>query len=339
MYQDFSDATDSERLHARLYEGAIARFCNLGPMRELVAFTQDFLERRLAPHPPVQSHRHFEPQALAQVYAQLRREFARTDEAQRLWRAVFAAAGLDPDLTARDRLILRFQPPHLPGRERPWARSTATLGFHRDTWGTNLYAQINWWAPVYPLDVGRTMLMFPHLFAQPLANSSAGFDIVDVMRRTSEAPETVKAGETIPHLMEALDWSQGIPVLIAPGEIIAFSAQHAHATVRNLTDMTRISMDTRTLRIPDHLAGRGARNVDGRARCTTPRMFKRLSDDKPLPEVLQIQGLQRYEPGHTEAVVGGGRVDPPPRTTPALRPSGQPGYRMRGRGALQRHRF
>ncbi len=88
----------------------------------------------------------------------------------------------------------------------------------------------------------------------------------------------------------------GIPVLIGPGEIIAFSAQHAHATVHNLTDLTRISMDTRTLRIPDHLAGRGARNVDGRARWTTRGMFKRLSDNRPLTEVLRIQALQRFEP-------------------------------------------
>jgi hypothetical protein len=298
MYQDFGNANGSETLHARLYEGVIARFRGLGPMRELAVFTQDFLETRLAPHPPVESHLYFEPKALAEVYAELRREFARTDQARRLWRAVFEAAGLEPDLTARDRLILRFQPPRLSGHEPPWARSTATLSFHRDTWGANLYAQINWWAPVYPLDAGRTLALFPNLFAQPLANSSAEFDISDVIRRNREAPETVKDGDLIPHLTDALDWSQGIPVLIAPGEIIAFSAQHAHATVHNLTELTRISMDTRTLRIPDHLAGRGARNVDGRARWTTPGMFKRLRDNKPLTEVLGIQALQRFEPGH-----------------------------------------
>ena len=117
------------------------------------------------------------------------------------------------------------------------------------------------------------------------------------MRRNREVPEAVKDGDMIPRLLDALDWSQGIPVLIGPGEIIAFSAQHAHATVHNLTDLTRISMDTRTLRIPDHLAGRGARNVDGRARWTTPGMFKRLSDNQPLTEVLRIQALQRFEPG------------------------------------------
>jgi hypothetical protein len=296
MYDDFSNGSDTEPLHVRLYAGAIARFRDLGPMRELVVFTRDFLETRLAPHPPVESHRHFEPKMLAEVYARLRREFARTAEARRLWRAVFEAAGLEPDLTARDRLILRFQPPHLPDRERPSARSTAALRFHRDTWGTNLYAQINWWAPVYPLDAGRTMALFPDLFARPLANSSAEFDISDVIRRNREAPETVKDGDLIPHLLDALDSSQGIPVLIAPGEIIAFSAQHAHATVQNLTDSTRISLETRTLRIPDYRAGRGACNVDGRARWMTPGMFRRLSDDKPLTEVLAIESLQRFEP-------------------------------------------
>jgi len=297
MYQEFSNANGSETLHAKLYEGAIARFRDLEPMRELGVFTQDFLETRLAPHPPVESHRHFEPKVLAEVYAELRREFARAEEARRLWRAVFEAAGLEPDLTARDRLILRLQPPHLPDRDGPWARSTATPRFHRDTWGTNLYAQVNWWAPVYPLDAGRTLMLFPTLFAEALVNSSAEFDISDVMRRNREVPEAVKDGDMIPRLLDTLDWSQGIPVLIGPGEIIAFSAQHAHATVHNLTDLTRISMDTRTLRIPDHLAGRGARNVDGRARWTTPGMFKRLSDNKPLTEVLRIQALQRFEPG------------------------------------------
>ena len=298
MYQDFSYANDSETLHAQLYEGAIARFRGLEPMQKLVGFTQDFLETRLAPHPPVESHRHFAPKALAEVYAELRREFSRAEEARRLWRAVFEAAGLDPDATARDRLILRFQPPHLPDRERPWARSTAALRFHRDTWGTNLYAQINWWAPVYPLHAGRTLMLFPDLFAQPLANSSAEFNISDVVRRNREVPETVKDGDMIPQLLDALDWSQGIPVLIAPGEIIAFSAQHAHASVHNLTDCTRISMDTRTLKTPDHVAGRGARNVDGRARWMTPGMFKRLSDNRPLTEILAIEALQGFEPGH-----------------------------------------
>jgi hypothetical protein len=36
--------------------------------------------------------------------------------------------------------------------------------------------------------------------------------------------------------------------------------------------------------------------VDGRARWMTPGMFKRLSDGKPLTEVLQIGELWPFEP-------------------------------------------
>ncbi len=300
MYEEFSNDTDSETLHGKLYGGTIARFRDLEPMGALIAFTQDFLQTRLSPHPPAESHRHFAGKALADVYTALRREFARLEKIQRLWRAVFEAVGLEPELTARDRFILRFQPPDLPGGQYPWARSTATLGFHRDTWGTNLYAQINWWAPVYPLDARRTFAIFPNLFDRPLSNNSAEFDISNVISRNRNAPKNVKGDDLVPHLLEDLDWSQGIPVLIAPGEVIAFSAQHAHAGIRNLTEFTRISLDTRTLRIPDHLAGRGACNVDGRARWMTPGMFNRISDSEPLTNVLQIEALQQFDPTRSE---------------------------------------
>jgi hypothetical protein len=294
MYEDFRAGTDAGSLHHRLYRGTIARFRDLPPMRDLVAFTQDFLEQSLAPLVPTESHRGHDAAALAGVYATARREFGRAPQVAQLWRAVFEAAGLDAAETARDRLVLRFQPPDPPESTRPWSRSTATVGFHRDTWGTNLYAQINWWAPVYPLDAGRTFAFFPDLFGRPLANSSADFDISDVIRRNHEAPDTVKQGEMVPQLLEAIDFATGLPVLIAPGEVIAFSAQHAHAGVRNHTALTRISLETRTLQIADHVAGRGAPNVDGRARWMTPGMFRRLSDAVPLPQILQVDALASF---------------------------------------------
>lgn len=292
MYADFNSGIDSEALHREVYSGAIVRFRDLPPMQDLVAFAREFLENALAPRVPVESHRGYDERALAGVYAAIQREFAKSSEAGRLWRTVFEVAGLDPEVTARDRLILRFQPPDSPEGQRHWARSTATVSFHRDTWGTNLYAQVNWWAPVYPIDAGRTFALFPDLFDQPLANSSATFDLSEVMRRNQESPETLKAGEMVPQLLERIEPETGLPVVIAPGEVIAFSAQHAHAGIRNRTEFTRISLETRTLRIPDHLAGRGAGNVDGRAPWMSPGMFRRVTDGMPLTEILQLKSLE-----------------------------------------------
>ena len=214
-------------------------------MRALAAASRTFIERFLSPHHPTEIHRHFEEQALAAILSAAQREFANTVEIKHPWQTL----GLDPSATARDRLILRFQPPHPRGARREWARSTATVSFHRDSWGTNLYAQVNWWAPIYPITAGRTFAFYPKLFARPVANSSADFDIDDVVRRNREAPETVREGDLLPRLLEEVDPRDALPVTIDPGEVIAFSAQHAHVGIQNHTDYTRISLDTRTLQI------------------------------------------------------------------------------------------
>jgi hypothetical protein len=294
MYREYEQRPDPAALHEALYAGAIVRFRDLAAMRSLVAFAQGFVEEFLAPHHPTEIHRHLEQRDLAELLAAAQRGFSNAAEAKHLWEALIGEVGLDPAETARDRLILRFQPPHPPGTRREWARSTATVSFHRDSWGTNLYAQVNWWAPIYPITAGRTFAFYPDLFARRVANSSDSFDIAELIRRNREAPETVRPGEMVPRLLQSLDGETPMPVTIDPGEIIAFSSQHAHVGVDNFTELTRISLDTRTLLIPDHLAGRGARNVDGRARWVAFGLFRRMSDGKPLAEVLGVEPMTAF---------------------------------------------
>ena len=104
-------------------------------MAALITGTRTFVEERLA-HPPVEIHRQVEHEELALRLAAIQQEYARSSEVKKLWQALFQAAGLDPEDAARDRLVLRFQVHSDVGTTLPWARSTATVGFHRDTWGT-----------------------------------------------------------------------------------------------------------------------------------------------------------------------------------------------------------
>jgi hypothetical protein len=295
MYEDFTRGAAPAELRDKLYLGAIVRFRDLAPMQGLIAFTRGFVEEELAPAAPVESHEGRSEDELAETYATVRKRFANAAEAKQHWRDVFVDAGLDPEQTARDRLVLRFQPP-APQERQHRRYGVATVHLHRDTWGTNLYAQINWWAPVYPLDPGRTLAFHPHLFDCPIENSSAGFDIADVTQRNREAPGSVHSAEVVPRPLAPLHRGEGMPVLIEPGEVIAFSAQHLHGGVENHTGTTRISLETRTLFIPDHVRGRGAPNVDGRARWMTPGLFRRVSDSEPLDKVLGVPPFQPYEP-------------------------------------------
>jgi hypothetical protein len=283
-----------DALHDALFDGAIVRFPGLRAIAALVAFTQDFLAARLGPHDPVRIHEALDRQALAEALSAVQRAYANAPEAKRLWRALFEEVGFDAQHVARDRLFLRFQPP-VPEEGGPHdARSTATVGFHRDSWGTNLQAQVNWWAPVHPITAGRTFAMLPELFDQPIANDSESFDIAQVMAHNRTAPPGAPRRRMAPRPLEEIDIARGRPVVIDPGEIIAFSSQHAHMGVPNRTGFTRISLETRTLRLTDLRAGRGAPNVDGRAKWIAYGLFRRLSDGAALAPLLGFNTLESF---------------------------------------------
>jgi hypothetical protein len=282
---------DPSALYTALYAGEIVRFSGVASMAAIVAFTRAFLEERLAPHPPVEIHRHLAPPALSTRLAEVQGEYTRSAEVKWLWRELFEAVGLDPADTARDRLRLRFQVHSEAGDTPAWSRSTATVGFHRDSWGTNLSAQVNWWAPVWPITAERTFAIYPRLWDVPIPNNSVDFDLADVMKRLRTKPETVGPGQLAPRPTQAVDSALGVPIVLDPGEIIAFSGAHAHVGVPNHTGLTRISLETRTVSISDVRAQRGAPNVDGEARWVAPGLFRRLSDMSALNAILGCERL------------------------------------------------
>lgn len=287
-------ALSIRQLHDRIYQGEIVRFRPFGGMERIVALTRQFLEGRFGPWPVPEIHRHLAPGELGERVEAAQRDYSRSEEVKRAWRDMFEAVGFDPEAVARDRLMLRFQLHRGPGAPAPSGRGTATVGFHRDTWGTNLYAQVNWWAPVYPITAGRTFAFYPELWDRPIANSSADFDMAEAMRLVREKAPT-RPGQIVPRSLETFDPESSRPVVIDCGEIIAFSSQHAHAGVPNHSGLTRISLETRTLLIEDHLEGRGAPNVDGWAHWTSPGLFRRLSDGTPLADLLGIERLVPFD--------------------------------------------
>ena len=177
MYTVLHPPCPVREFHDRIYAGEILRLDGLAQQSRVVTFTRQFLEDRFHPYVPVEIHRHLSHEQQVEQFAAATRDYARCAEVKRLWCDLFAAVGLDPGATVRDRLHLRFQPHQSPDAPVVRTRSTATVRFHRDTWGTNLYAQVNWWAPVYAITAGRTMALYPQLWAKPLRNSSPGFDL------------------------------------------------------------------------------------------------------------------------------------------------------------------
>ncbi|MFC5699002.1 hypothetical protein ACFPU0_26130 [Pseudomonas sp. GCM10022186] len=294
MYSTLDTPFDPRGFQSRIYAGYILRFGQSPAMAALVTVTRELLEARLHPFKPEEIHLHLSHIEQTRCFAQCQREFAAAPEVRLLWRELLEGLGFDAERVACDRLHLRFQPHQEPRRSAPRARTTATIAFHRDTWGSNLYGQTNWWAPVYPITEERTFAIYPSLWRRALPNTSAGFDMQAILQRSHrDGRNSVDADEAIPHLLGE-PAAEGVPVLLEPGELIAFSGAHAHAGVGNSSGLTRISFETRTLLIQDLKDGRGAPNVDGYAPWMTPGLFRRLSDGRRLDELLGCWFIEPY---------------------------------------------
>jgi Phytanoyl-CoA dioxygenase (PhyH) len=296
MYTQITAPVDAGALHERLYAGDILLFRDLPAMHALVAFARGLLERAFQPHAPPMIHAQLSVEQQAQIFAAAGKEFTRSAAVKELWRNLFGSIGLDAEQLARDRLRLRFQPPLVSERTQPRDVMRSTVPFHRDTWGTNLYAQINWWAPVYSISEQRTMALYPALWDRALRNSSASYDLQALVKLVAEKGRDSITGEmAVPELLESPDPAQAVPVVIEPGSVVVFSSAHAHAGVPNSSDQSRFSLETRTVWIPDVRSGHGAPNVDGAARWMAPGFFYRVSDGEPLNEILGLQRLVPYE--------------------------------------------
>ena len=292
MFTDLKSPLSARAFHDRIYAGEMFCFRQLPEMQAIVAASRSHAEACLAPLHPTQAHIDLSREALIDTFGAYRRSYHKNDDIQALWSKFFAAIGFDLNNIARDRTLARVQVPFEQSPDHNSDLVTAPLAFHRDTWGSNIYAQVNWWAPIYPITAERTMQMFPDLWDRPLKNTSGKFDLVEVVKKQRKSSRRQKTPDDhIPHLSEENIQNAPQPVVIEPGDIIAFSGAHAHGSVPNATDVARLSLETRTVAIDDFRAGRGAPNLDGQAKWMAPGWFNRISDDAALNDVM---GLSKF---------------------------------------------
>src|SRR5699024_5973495 len=142
---------------------------------------------------------------------------------------------------------------------------------HRDTWSSNVYAQTNWWAPIYPLTAERAIAFYPRYWDTPLSNTSSEWDLDEIRAGTSNAP-------LVPEPSEAVDTSDELRMVPEPGDVLCFSGAHLHASVPNASGVARISVEVRTADPEDTSGGRGAPNVDGSAPRVAADWFRHARD-------------------------------------------------------------
>jgi hypothetical protein len=200
--------------------------------------------------------------------------FRKDQRIDRLMRSALDQVGVATDHTYWDPPRLRIVPPGAEGQ-------VGTIGFHRDTWGSNVLAQTNWWLPLRPLTHDRAIAFYTEYWSRPIANTSADWDLAEIRERR-QAGEPIDDLPIVPVPSEPVSTASELRMVIDPGDLLCFSGAHLHASVPNTSGAARVSVELRTVNRDDLVRGRGAPDLDGRAPETPLHWFRSMVDGAPL---------------------------------------------------------
>jgi hypothetical protein len=260
-----------EQRRESVYGGDLLVFQKVPPMEEFCAFTDSLIREVFETTDPVRAQFEFDRDEYLSRVEVLQKRFRKETRAKDLFLAALGHVGVDLRRTFWDWLYLRVS----PDGEQYSGRRTAKLGFHRDTWSSNVYAQTNWWAPIYPISPERTIAFYGEYWEKPLKNTSADWDLEEIRSGTSSAP-------LVPEPSEPVDTASELRLVIEPGDLLCFSGAHLHASVPNSTGVARFSVEVRTVDAGDVADDHGAPNVDGEAPRVAKDWFRHVDDGTPL---------------------------------------------------------
>ena len=255
-----SGPLDEERRGDLIYGGGLLVFKDVAPLREVASLAEGLIGEAVS-------------------IDELQARFKRDERVNKLFRAALEHVGVTGERTYWDSIRLRVVPP-IESHAGP---QIGRIGVHRDTWGSNVLQQTNWWTTLRPLSALRTIAFYPRYWERPIANNSADWDL-DAVRERRRRGERVEELPIVPEPTEPVDTESELRMVVEPGDFLCFSGAHLHASVPNTSDATRYSVELRTVYADDLTADRGAPNLDGRAPAVPLEWFRSMADGTPLRE-------------------------------------------------------
>ncbi len=271
----------ADRKRAALYAGDICVFTALPSALALVQRARELLEAAFAPHHPTRAQYHLPVTEYAAVLSKVKPAFIHDPVCKALIPKLVKEAGEDPAQIYFD----------VPRMRSATAEHYLTTGIayafhaHRDTWYSAPQAQINWWFPIYDMDPNNGMAFYPKHFDNALENSSETYNYYrwNKENRAAAAQQIGKDTRVQPRLTGSPDLAPEVRIATPVGGMQLFSGQQLHATVENTTEVTRFSIDFRTVHRGDLEKGLGAPRVDAKCTGTSLRDFLSCVDLSPLP--------------------------------------------------------
>jgi len=280
----FDSKMGDELRRVRVFDGDLLLFSATAGTKELVEFARRTIQESIPKVDPQTAQSTMAVEDFVAIVAPLKTKFTNHQHTKVLVQGLLKEFGCDLEKTYFDVPRLRVV--------THGGYLSAGVGYaykpHRDTWYAGPDCQLNWWMPVYALEPEQAMALYPRYFHYPVKNSSRDFNYDDwcnVGRK--QAVDNIKV-DTRKHPLpeEGIDQAAETRIVCDAAATLLFSAGQLHATVPNTSQLTRFSIDFRTVHIDDLRSRRGARNVDSLAVGSTVRDFIRANDFAPIQPVL-----------------------------------------------------
>jgi hypothetical protein len=258
-----------------LFAGDIIVYKQRPAMHELIQYCHKLLHQALGLDPVYAQKTLGKADFIAKT-SQVQDSFKKDNKAKQLFFEVLRECGVNTHNSLYDHFPLRV----VPAQHQHNTSHRSSISHHRDTWGSNLQAQQNWWAPLYTLSEERTIAFFPDYWDKPLANNTADWSFDDYLAKRKIAIKQNEVGYPIaPTAGEQVDESHILKLVIDPGDVLNFSSAHLHASVPNTTDAARFSVEMRTLNLIDLKEKRAAPNIDNAGQPPMLSWFKAIPNN------------------------------------------------------------
>lgn len=289
IYVD-SRINDDDR-RKQIFQGAIFFHSPCASAVKLCQLARDLVERALAPLDPRKVQNALQAERTAEILSVLKPKFIHHPKAKEYIQGMLAELGCHLEKTYFDVPRLRTA---FPG---DYLKSGIAYAFHphRDTWYSAPFNQINWWMPIYPINAENCMAIHPLHWGKPIRNGSSQYNYFrwNLESRSSAAQHVKSDTRVQPRPEEPVDLEPQFRLICEPGAAYQFSAAQLHSTVPNTSDLTRYSIDFRTVHLDDVWSKTGAPNIDSASTGTSMGDFLRGTDFSRLPS----QALALYDDG------------------------------------------
>jgi len=272
VIEPISKIGDLKKFKEEIYSGRIFSFKKNPISLNLVAEIKNLISTSYEGH--LDNFHHFEKHEDLSV--KLINELKNQKTLKDLFKSFLTDIGFNQGKTYWDKFVVRIA----PASDKFKPRENSRIGIHRDTWGTNIHQQINWWAPINDLDVKNTLIFYPDYFSKKVRNSTASWDLNVYLEKRKQNDFSYPSA---PELLESLATDiKTLPITIEPGEILCFSGSHLHSSTKEKSLKTRFSYEIRTVCMDDIESNMQAPNIDCNLKWQFPKIFRHVETNSQL---------------------------------------------------------